>query len=336
MPDSRGHVELQRSIDSIQVGDRHRRETGDLKPLMDSLERVGLLQPVTITPGGYLICGFRRLEAARKLGWNNLRVWVRSGLSDDLTRLLAERDDNITHKPLSAYEAAQLYDEMFTLIQEDANRRQRATRFGAANHDNSAESNGGAESASPESEPLGPARRRAAELITGTASYTRLSQIVEMERVAADTSRRPAVRKVAADELERIRNGGAVDPGYQRVRAVIAAAEAEPPDEDPDFDARMAETLAMAKADKTRRIKENRVKRASAAATARRSVRSFALVWGEMEGWSKHYDAASIARDLGSDGWDTFLRVLDETKTFAESVELARTSVTTSSPTTEV
>ena len=76
--------------------------------------------PVTITPGGYLICGFRRLEAARKLGWNNLRVWVRSGLSDDLTRLLAERDDNITHKPLSAYEAAQLYDEMLALIQEDA------------------------------------------------------------------------------------------------------------------------------------------------------------------------------------------------------------------------
>jgi len=335
MPDSRGHVELQRSIDSIQVGDRHRRETGDLKPLMNSLERVGLLQPVTITPGGYLICGFRRLEAARKLGWNNLRVWVRSGLTDDLTRLLAERDDNITHKPLSAYEAAQLYDEMLALMQEDADRRKKATQFGSVSDDNP-RTNGPADSAGPETEPLGDARRRAAELITGTASYTRLAQIVEMERVAADASRRPAVRKVAADELERIRNGGAVDPGYQRVRAVIAASDAEPPDEDPDFDARMAETMAMAKADKTRRIQENRAKRATAAATARRSVRSFALVWGEMEGWSKHYDAASIARDLGSHDWDMFLRVLDETKTFAESVELARKSVTTEVQPTEV
>lgn len=43
--------------------------------------------------------------------------------------------------------------------------------------------NGPADSAGPETEPLGDARRRAAELITGTASYTRLSQIVEMERV---------------------------------------------------------------------------------------------------------------------------------------------------------
>ena len=36
-----------------------------IMPLMDSLKRVGLLQPITITPDGHLICGFRRLEAAK-------------------------------------------------------------------------------------------------------------------------------------------------------------------------------------------------------------------------------------------------------------------------------
>lgn len=322
MPDSRGHVELRRSIESIHVSERHRRDPGDLQPLMDSLLRVGLLQPVTITPGGYLICGYRRLEAARRLGWTSLRVWVRSGLSDDLTRLLAERDDNLTHKPLTAYEAAQLYKEMLVLIEEDASRRQRATRFGAQADD------GDADSASPGLEPLGPSRRRAAELVTGSASYTRLNQIIEMERIAGARERPSAVRKVASDELERIRNGGPVDPGYQRVRAVAAAAEANPPG-DPDFDRRMAEKLKQDKAARAQRIKENRIKRAAAAATAKRSTKSFAMVWGEMEGWSKHYDADEIAREVSNDDWATFLRVQQETNTFAEAVELARSGVST-------
>ena len=130
MPESRGRAELQRSIESIRVGARHRRDPGNLDQLKKSLERFGLLQPITITTDGFLICGFRRLEAARELGWSNVRVWVRSGLSDELTLLLAERDDNLTHKPLTTYEAAQLYKEMVALLEEDAARRQEATQFG--------------------------------------------------------------------------------------------------------------------------------------------------------------------------------------------------------------
>ena len=89
----KGFVELERQIDSITIGQRHRRHPGDLTKLMESLNRVGLLQPVTITPDGYLICGYRRLAAAKQLGWRTMRVWVRSGISDELTRLLAERDE---------------------------------------------------------------------------------------------------------------------------------------------------------------------------------------------------------------------------------------------------
>jgi len=50
MPESRGHIELDRALDSIVVGKRHRKDPGDLAPLMDSIDRLGLLQPVTITP----------------------------------------------------------------------------------------------------------------------------------------------------------------------------------------------------------------------------------------------------------------------------------------------
>lgn len=129
--DSHGHIELERSLDSITIGMRHRAELGDLKPLVDSIEHLGLFQPITITPDGLLICGRRRLEAVRRLGWRTVRVWVRAGISDELTRLVAEQDENATHKPLTSLETARLFREMRTHMREDAARRQQATRFGA-------------------------------------------------------------------------------------------------------------------------------------------------------------------------------------------------------------
>ena len=81
-------------MDSITVGVRHRQDLGDLVSLMESIKRVGLLQPIVVSPEGVLICGRRRLEAVKQLGMRTLRVWVRTGLSDRLTSLLAERDEN--------------------------------------------------------------------------------------------------------------------------------------------------------------------------------------------------------------------------------------------------
>ena len=74
MPD-KGHIELERQIDSITVGVRHRRDLGDMSALMRSIEEVGLLQPITVTPDGVLVCGLRRLEAMRRLGKRTLSVW---------------------------------------------------------------------------------------------------------------------------------------------------------------------------------------------------------------------------------------------------------------------
>ncbi len=323
MPESRGRAELQRSIESIRVGARHRRDPGDLDHLKKSLERFGLLQPITITTDGFLICGFRRLEAARQLGWSNVRVWVRSGLSDELTLLLAERDDNLTHKPLTTYEAAQLYKEMVALLEEDAARRQEATQFSGP-RDGGDTQDGAADSAAPFPRGHGDGRRRAAEMVTGSASYTRLNQILAMERVAADRDLSAGVRQVAADELERIRNGGPVDPGYQRVRAVVEAAERRMDSPDVDVDAEADAKRARDDADRLRRMRENRARRAAAAANAKRSVKSFAMVWREMDGWSKHYDAHQVATELSAQDWAMFNQVLEETTTFARTVEEER------------
>ncbi|HUC21654.1 MAG TPA: hypothetical protein VMA73_03035 [Streptosporangiaceae bacterium] len=114
-------------------------------------------------------------------------------------------------------------------------------------------------------------------MVTRTASYARRKQILEMERIAADKSLSADFRKVAEAELEAIRNGGAVSPGYQRVKAAQRVAALMKPSEETDIDALADEVLAQAKADRARRIKENRAKRAAAAANAKRSPRSFVL-----------------------------------------------------------
>lgn len=322
MSDS-GHIELDRQVDSIRIGARHRTELGDLRPLMDSIQRIGLLQPVTIAPDGILICGRRRLEAVRRLGWKTLRVWVRTGLSDDLSQLLAQQDENATHKPLAPLEAAALFREMKELLAEDAHRRQKATQFGADIDERPAR-HGGAESARPH-RPPGKTRVQAARMVTQRDSHQVLERISEIERIAADAKWPAHLRQIAEDELEAIRSGGGVDPSFQRLRAAMKLVPlSTSPESEGDLVARAAETLERARTESARRVKENRAKRAAAAASARRSVRSFGLMWAELDGWSKHYDAEAVARELKADDWALFLRVLDETKAFAESVDLIR------------
>ena len=64
--------------------------------------------------------------------------------------------------------------------------------------------------------------------------------------------------------------------------------------------------------------------RESAAANTKRSTRSFALKWAELAGWSQKYDPAQIAREIKTEDWALFLRVIEETKAFADAVDLAR------------
>ena len=69
-----GRIELELAVDSIVVGARHRHDHGDLIPLVESIRRHGLLQPITVTLDGHLICGARRLAAIKLLGMSNLEL----------------------------------------------------------------------------------------------------------------------------------------------------------------------------------------------------------------------------------------------------------------------
>ena len=50
-----GHIELNRTVESIVVGNRHRTDLGDLTALAESIARDGLLQPLTVTIDGVLV-----------------------------------------------------------------------------------------------------------------------------------------------------------------------------------------------------------------------------------------------------------------------------------------
>ncbi len=67
---------MMRSISSIELGIRHRRDLGDVEALARSINEVGLLHPIVVTPDGTLIAGERRLVACIKLGWTSVPVNV--------------------------------------------------------------------------------------------------------------------------------------------------------------------------------------------------------------------------------------------------------------------
>ena len=63
-------------IADIKIGARHRKDMGDIAGLADSIDSIGLLHPIVVTPDWTLLAGRRRLEACRLLGWVEIPVTV--------------------------------------------------------------------------------------------------------------------------------------------------------------------------------------------------------------------------------------------------------------------
>ncbi|MBS1698382.1 MAG: ParB N-terminal domain-containing protein [Actinobacteria bacterium] len=318
-----GHIELERAVDSITVGNRHRTDLGDLDALAASIDRDGLLQPPTITPDGALVCGARRLAAIKQLGWRRVSVWVRSGISDRLGHLLAEQDDNQLHKPLTPIEAAALYRELKALMVEDAARRQEASRFSRKNQPGM---DGGAESAPP-SQPVGKTRQQAAQMVTGSSSYTRLEQIGYLQRLADDPDATEAVRAQARDGLDQIEAGAAVNPIFQHLRDAQADADVE---RDRLLHELADEALARVHTAKTGKTgKAATSKRRPVTdddVPARFPVRAFVLIWDDLDAWWTHYDVDELAVELTDEQADAFYATVEGTTEFADRLRIARDS----------
>jgi ParB family chromosome partitioning protein len=64
-------------VNSIKIGKRYRKDMGDIAGLAASMAQLGLLYPIIVTPDGLLVCGERRLRAAKLLGWKTIPVTIR-------------------------------------------------------------------------------------------------------------------------------------------------------------------------------------------------------------------------------------------------------------------
>jgi N6-adenosine-specific RNA methylase IME4/ParB-like chromosome segregation protein Spo0J len=107
-------------IDRIQVGFRYRKDLGDLRSLAQSIEEVGLLHPVVVTPEGRLIAGQRRLEACRSLGWSDIPVT----LVDLYQAARGEAHENFVRKDLLPSEIVALKRAIEPLERREARERQ--------------------------------------------------------------------------------------------------------------------------------------------------------------------------------------------------------------------
>lgn len=99
---------MQIRIEDIIIRKRVRKEPGDLKSLMDSMKKFGLLSPVIISRDNELIAGHRRLESARRLGWKTIPVAIVDH-EDDLEKLELEIEENIQRKDFTTDELADGY-----------------------------------------------------------------------------------------------------------------------------------------------------------------------------------------------------------------------------------
>src|ERR1700686_622708 len=108
------------NIDQIQVGFRYRKDLGDLRSLAQSIEEVGLLHPVVVTPEGRLIAGQRRLEACRSLGWTDVPVTV----VDLYQAARGEAHENFVRKDLLPSEIVALKRAVEPLERKAARERQ--------------------------------------------------------------------------------------------------------------------------------------------------------------------------------------------------------------------
>jgi N6-adenosine-specific RNA methylase IME4 len=90
-----------RRIDEIIIGERHRRDLGDIDGLAASIAELTLLHPVVVHPDGRLIAGERRLRAAQRLDWTEIPVTV----VDLVSIVRGEYAENVHHKPFTLSES---------------------------------------------------------------------------------------------------------------------------------------------------------------------------------------------------------------------------------------
>ena len=110
----------------IEIGERHRREMGNIAELAQNIAEIGLLHPIVVTPpaqGGrqQLIAGARRFHAYHMLGWDRIPATVLD--LDQIAR--GEYAENFFRKAFTPSEFADIADLLEPIERHAAKQRQK-------------------------------------------------------------------------------------------------------------------------------------------------------------------------------------------------------------------
>jgi ParB family chromosome partitioning protein len=204
-------------LDKLTEDGGHRTDLGDIRALADSIESIGLLHPVVVTPDLRLVAGRRRLAAMRALGWTEGPVRIVDNLTEAADILRAEADENTCRKDYTPTEAESLATAREALLKPLAKE---------------AMSDGGkggkvAKVGRPSSPPIRTPRVAAAG--TGYSSES-IRKVREVKRAAEAPETPEPVRAVAVAALAEMDSTGRVDGAYRRTKDAEAVQAAPRPD----------------------------------------------------------------------------------------------------------
>ncbi len=95
-------------ISEIQIKKRIRKDSGNINELVESMNIHGLMNPIVLTRDYQLIAGFRRLESAKKLGWENIEANIIDAPTK-IKKLEIEIEENIHRKNFTPDEIVDAY-----------------------------------------------------------------------------------------------------------------------------------------------------------------------------------------------------------------------------------
>jgi ParB family transcriptional regulator, chromosome partitioning protein len=91
------------SLNDIKIGNRIRKDIGNIDDLINSMRRHGLLQPIVIDQNYNLVAGYRRIYAARALGWDSIEARIVEA-ENKKERVSMEVEENTTRRDFTPEE----------------------------------------------------------------------------------------------------------------------------------------------------------------------------------------------------------------------------------------
>lgn len=105
------------NLAKINIGERFRKDLGDIAQLVESIQEKGVLQPITIDSQMNLLAGGRRCEAAKRAGLTKIPALIRR-TEDELDAREIELIENTLRKDMTWIERARLVKRITLLHQE--------------------------------------------------------------------------------------------------------------------------------------------------------------------------------------------------------------------------